>query len=114
MPGGLLEGVGQPDHRGFTIRSAEKRDPHRKVRRRESGRNGYGGGIDQECVQMRRALLIHIGGMNSVFDQSRCVLDTLVDNGIQLIVRHQLHDVDRQFFSSFQIFIVTGVIGHNR
>ena len=58
--------------------------------------HGHRRGIDQERVEVRRALLVHVGRVDAVLDQRRRVLDGLVDDGVELVVRHHLHDVDHQ------------------
>src|SRR5688572_4491833 len=58
MPGGLFVRVGQLDHRGLAVRPPEEVDPDGQSLRSEAGRNDHRGGIDQERVQVGRALLI--------------------------------------------------------
>ena len=50
------------------------------------------GDVNQERVEVRRALLIDVRRIDAVLDQRRRVLDRLVDDGVEPVVRHDLHD----------------------
>ena len=96
MLGGLLVGVGELDHRRLAVGTAEERDPDRQPLRREAGRHDHRGDVDQERVEVRRALLVDVGRVDAVLDQRRRVLDRLVDDGVELVVGHHLHHLDHQ------------------
>lgn len=90
MMGRLLIGVGELDHVSILVGPSEEGDAGRQVVAGKSRWDDNRGDEYQERIQMRGALLIDVGRIDSVTDQCRLVLDGLVDDGVQVVVCHDL------------------------
>jgi hypothetical protein len=102
----LLVGIGQLDNGPFVIRSSHKGDSGRQVVGGESGRDRDSGYEHQERIQMRSALRVYPGRVHPVLDQRRLVLYGFMNDGIQLIVRHDFQYTDREFLSGLKVSVV--------
>ena len=92
----LLVGISEPQQDRFAVRTAEERDADRQIVRGESRRHRHRGRIDQERVPGRYALVALIGRIDAVLDEGRLVLGRFVDDGVELVVRHYLENVEHQ------------------
>ena len=90
MPGTLLVGIRQTDHRTLSVRSAQKADADGKPVLGEPRRDRDGRNEDQEGVEVGCPLRTHIGRIDPVPDEGRLMLHRLVDNGIELMLGHGL------------------------
>jgi hypothetical protein len=104
----LLIGVGEFDHVAIVVGTPQEGDSRREVVSCETRGDDDGRDEDKKRIDMRRALLINEGWIHAVLDQSWLMLDRLVHDGVELVVRHNLEDLDRQFFASQEILIMCG------
>ncbi len=110
MPGGLFIRISQLDHDSVAEGSSQEADPHWKILGSKSSRYGDGGNEDQEGVQVGNPFVGDIGRIDPRTDQGGLMLDRLVYDGIQLVIRHDLQKVGHQFLSGQQELIMLGGI----
>lgn len=99
----LLVGEGKLDQLGIRVGAPEKRDASREIVPREARRDDNRRHEDQKCIDVRSALLIDEGRIHAVLDQGRLMLDRLVNNGVEPMIRHDLQHIDHQRVARPQI-----------
>ena len=104
----LLVGIGEFNHVAIVVGTPQECDSRREVVACEARRDDDGRDEDEKGIDMRRAFLINEGWIHSVFDQSWLMFDRLVHDGVQLVVRHSLEELDRQFLARQEILIMCG------
>ena len=82
----LLVGIGELDHLGVVVRPAEERDPGRQIVAGKSGRHHDRRHEHQECVDVRRALLVDERRVDAFLDQRRLMLDRFVNDRVEPVI----------------------------
>ena len=103
----LLVGVSQLDHIAIVVGAAQKSYAGGQVVAGETRGDDNGRDEDEERVDMGRAFLVDERRIDSVFDQGRLVLDSLMHDGVQLVVGHDLEEMARQFFACQEVLIMS-------
>ena len=91
----LLVGIGEFDHIAIVVGAAEKSYAGGQVVACEARGDDNGRDEDEKRVDMGRALLVNERRIDSVFDEGRLVLDSLMHDGIELVVGHDLEEMGR-------------------
>lgn len=102
----LLVGVSQFYHIAIVVGAAHKSYAGRQIVARKTSGDDNGRDEDEKRVDMRRTFLVNERRIDSVLDEGRLVLDRLMHDGVQLVVRHDLEEMSRQFFACQEVLIV--------
>ena len=86
--GRLLVGISELDHFAVIVGPSEKAYARGQVVAGESRRYGDCRNKHQEGVQVRRSFLVDEWRVDPVLDKCRLVLDRLVNDSVESVVRH--------------------------
>src|SRR5579871_2178036 len=107
----LFEGVSQFEQCRLAIRPGKESEPCRQVVAGESCRNVDYRAVVYERVQTNQAPRGLVRRVHSFGYEIGLVFDRLENNCVELILCHDVEDVDQQLFTSMQIGAVFGGIG---
>ena len=102
----LFVGVGEFDHIAIVVGASEKSYAGGQIIAGETRGHDNGRDEDEKRVDMGRAFLVNERRIDSIFDEGRLVLDGLMHDSVQLVVRHHLEEMARQFFARQEVLIM--------
>jgi hypothetical protein len=94
------------NHAGVIIGPPQERDPRRQIVSRPTGRHHDRGHEHQVGVDVRRTFLIDERRFYAVLDQGRLVLDRLVHDSIESMIRHHLQQPGHQRVARFHVGVM--------
>ena len=107
----LFVGKSELDEIAVVIGPSDKAKTGREIVTGESRGHDDRRNENKECIEMKRAFLIDKGRVDAVADQRGLVLDGLVHDGVQLVIRHDFKKMGHQLILRPQALIMFACIG---